>query len=351
MLRLQAYKYEILPNGEQPKLGWLRYRNSRAMLGVAKNVTLSHSCGRWYASIQTERAVEKAICSATRDVGIDLGIVRFATLSDGSPMAPLNSFKKHQVRLRRYQRAMSRKVKFSHNWQKAKRRVQGIHARIGNARRDFLHKATTTISQNHAMVCIEDLRVRNMSKSSKGSPEAPGKNVRAKSGLNKAILDQGWFEFRRQLQYKLNWVGGRLVAVPPHHTSLACPRCDYVSARNRTSQAKFECARCGYENHADVVGAMNILARGYRVIACGEEGAGSGQKTGTAGTVGVARPHGHVDDSNLRHWTASRRTLGRMRVKCLRQSAAVRKRHRRVRTPALAAFGVRRSQARQGRRR
>ena len=157
MLRLQAYKYEILPNGEQPKLGWLRYRNSRAMLGVAKNVTLSHSCGRWYASIQTERAVEKAICSATRDVGIDLGIVRFATLSDGSPMAPLNSFKKHQVRLRRYQRAMSRKVKFSHNWQKAKRRVQGIHARIGNARRDFLHKATTTISQNHAMVCIEEL--------------------------------------------------------------------------------------------------------------------------------------------------------------------------------------------------
>jgi putative transposase len=264
-----------------PKLGWLRYRNSRVMLGVAKNVTLSHSCGRWYASIQTERAVERPISSATRDVGIDLGIVRFATLSDGSPVEPLNSFKKHETRLRRYQRAMSRKVKFSRNWQKAKRRVQAIHARIGHARRDFLHKATTTISQNHAMVCIEDLRVRNMTQSSKGSAEAPGKNVRAKSGLNKAILDQGWFEFRRQLDYKLNWAGGRLVAVPPHHTSLTCPACNYVSARNRRSQAKFKCVQCGYENHADVVGALNVLARGYRVIACGERGSGSGQKTGT----------------------------------------------------------------------
>jgi len=111
-----------------PKLGWLRYRNSRAMLGVVKNITLSRSCGRWYASIQTERAVERPICRATRDVGIDLGITRFATLSDGSPVAPLNSFRKHEARLRRYQRAMSRKVKFSHNWHKAKRRVQVIHA-------------------------------------------------------------------------------------------------------------------------------------------------------------------------------------------------------------------------------
>jgi putative transposase len=264
-----------------PKLGWLRYRNSQAMLGVAKNITLSHCCGRWYASIQTERTVEAPVHRSNRDVGIDLGIARFATLSDGSPVAPLNSFRKHEARLRRYQRALSRKVKFSHNWQKAKRRVQAIHARIGNARRDFLHKATTTISQNHAMVCIEDLQVRNMSKSSKGSAQAPGKNVQAKSGLNKAILDQGWFEFRRQLEYKLNWAGGRLVAVPPHHTSLTCPVCDYVAAQNRTSQAKFKCVQCGYENHADVVGALNVLARGYRVIACGEEGSGSGPKAGT----------------------------------------------------------------------
>ena len=129
------------------------------------------------------REVEQPVPSATSAVGIDVGIVRFATLSDGSFVAPLNSFNKHEARLRRYQRALSRKAKFSKNRQKAKWRVQNIHTRIGNARRDFLNKTTTTISKNHAMVCIEDLQVKNMSRSSKGNAQKAGKNVRAKSGL------------------------------------------------------------------------------------------------------------------------------------------------------------------------
>ncbi len=183
--------------------------------------------------------------------------------------------------MRRYQRALSRKAKFSKNRQKAQWRVQNIHTRIGNARRDFLHKTTTTISKNHAMVCIEDLQVKNMSRSSKGNAQKAGKNVRAKSGLNKSILDQGWFEFRRQLEYKLTWNGGMLVAVPPHNTSRTCPACGRVTAENRQTQAHFECVNCGYENNADVVGAMNILARGLRVAACGEDGSGLGRKTRT----------------------------------------------------------------------
>jgi len=264
-----------------PKLGWIRYRNSRDVLGTAKNITISQSGDKWYASIQTEREVEQPVPSATSAVGIDMGIARFATLSDASYIAPLNSFKRHEARLRRYQRVMSRKIKFSKNWHKAKRRVQNIHTRLSNARRDFLHKSTTTISQNHAMVCIEDLQVRNMSKSAKGSTEKPGKNAAAKSGLNKSILDQGWFEFRRQLQYKLHWAGGILVAVPPHNTSRACPACGHVAAENRQTQAHFECVDCGYQNNADVVGAMNVLARGHRVAACGEEGSGSGRKART----------------------------------------------------------------------
>jgi putative transposase len=103
------------------------------------------------------------------------------------------------VRLRRYQRAMSRKVKFSKNWQKAHRKVQTIHARIGNARRDFLHKATTTISQQYAMVCVEDLPVRNLSKSAKGTAAAPGYGVRANertgAGIPRCSLWRGrlWF--------------------------------------------------------------------------------------------------------------------------------------------------------------
>ncbi|CUB06963.1 RNA-guided endonuclease InsQ/TnpB family protein [Marinomonas fungiae] len=121
-----------------------------------------------------------------------------------------------------------------------------------------------------AMIVIEDLKVGNMSKSAKGDTENHGKNVKAKSGLNKSILDQGWYEFRRQLEYKQNWKGGLLIAVPAHYTSQTCPSCQHVAKENRTSQARFECVQCSYTNNADVVGAINVLERGHRLLACGE---------------------------------------------------------------------------------
>ena len=253
-----------------PKLGWLRYRNSREALGQVRNVTVSHSGGKWFIAIQTQRVLEQPLPMSTTAIGIDVGIARFATLSDGNYAAPLNSFKTHQQRLARYQRRMSRKQKFSNNWKKAKGKVQKIHTAIANARKDFLHKTSTTISQNHAFVCIEDLQVKNMSRSAKGNREQPGKKVAQKSGLNRSILDQGWGEFRRQLEYKVQWNGGILLAVPPHNTSRTCPCCGYVSKENRQTQAKFQCVACGYENHADVVGAINVLERGYRLLARGE---------------------------------------------------------------------------------
>jgi putative transposase len=252
-----------------PKLGWVRYRNSQDVQGAVKNVTVSGKQGKWFVSIQTEREVEQPVHPSTSIVGVDVGIARFATLSDGSFIEPLNTFRKHEQRLARYQRAMSRKTKFSNNWKKAKAKITKLHQKIGNIRRDYLHKTTTTISQNHAMVCIEDLQVRNMSKSAAGSSEAPGKNVKAKSGLNKSILDQGWFEFRRQLEYKQAWRGGQVVAVNPRNTSRTCPCCGHVSAENRQTQARFACVECGFEENADLVGAINILAAGHAVLACG----------------------------------------------------------------------------------
>ncbi|WP_455233308.1 RNA-guided endonuclease InsQ/TnpB family protein [Geopseudomonas aromaticivorans] len=248
-----------------PKLGWLRYCNSREALGELRNVTVSLNGGRWFVSIQTRREVEIPVPRGGA-VGIDLGIARFATLSDGAFYEPLNSFKRHEAALRKAQQALSRKQKFSSNWMRAKARVQRIHARIGNARRDYLHKTSTAISQNHALVFVEDLQVRNLSRSAAGTAEQPGRNVRAKSGLNKSILDQGWFEFRRQLDYKLAWAGGHLVAVPPQNTSRTCPCCGHVSAENRRTQAEFRCVDCGFEENADVVGAINVLRRGEAVL-------------------------------------------------------------------------------------
>ncbi len=191
-------------------------------------------------SLQTEREVEQPIPKGGA-VGIDMGVARFATLSDSTFYAPLNSFKRHETALRKAQQAMSRKMRFSNNGKKAKAKVQKIHSRIGNARRDYLYKTSTAISKNHAMVCIEDLRVRNLSRSAAGTTEQPGRSVRAKSGLNKSILDQDWFAFRCQLDYKLAWNGGHLIAVPPQNTSRTCPCCAHVSAENRQTQARLAC--------------------------------------------------------------------------------------------------------------
>lgn len=253
-----------------PKLGWLRYRNSRAVPGEVRNVTVSCVAGKWFISIQTRREVDTVRTAATSAVGIDMGVVRFATLSDGTPVEPANCFKRHQQRLARYQRQMSRKMRFSKNWRKAKARVQRLHTRIANMRRDFLHKASTTICAGHAIICIEDLQIGNMVRSAKGTVQQAGRHVAQKRGLNRSILDQGWGEFRRQLSYKMTWGGGTLIAVPPHHTSQTCPCCGHVAAANRRSQAAFECITCGYQNHADVVGAINIRERGLRLLACGE---------------------------------------------------------------------------------
>ena len=270
---LQGFKIEQ-HNGRilLPKLGWLRYRNSREILGMAKNITVSRKCGKWYASMQTEREIEPAIHPSTSMVGMDVGIARFATLSDGQVFEAINSFKQKQARLARYSRALARKVKFSSNWKKQKGRITQLHSTIANIRKDYLHKTTSTISQNHAMIVIEDLQISNMSKSAKGTVSAHGRNVKAKSGLNLSILDQGWFEFRRQLEYKQAWAGGQVITVPPQYTSQRCSCCGTVSKDNRQSQAKFACVSCGYESNADLNAAKNILAAGHAVLACGVTG-------------------------------------------------------------------------------
>ena len=253
-----------------PKVGWVRYRNSREVLGTVKNVTVSRSGDKWYVSIQTEREIEVPKHPANSAIGIDMGVVRFATLSDGSFIEPLNSFKNHERKLACEQRRLARKAKFSNNWHRQKRKITRLHQRIANVRADFLHKTSTAISKNHAIVVLEDLQIKNMSASAKGSLEQPGRNVNQKRGLNRSILDQGWYEFRRQLEYKQVWRGGMVLAVPPQNTSRSCPNCGHVSADNRKTQAQFLCVVCGHSENADLVAAINILAAGHAVSACGE---------------------------------------------------------------------------------
>jgi putative transposase len=252
-----------------PRIGWVRYRNSRAMRGVAKNITISRKADRWFASIQVEYEVATPVHFSTSQVGIDLGVVRFATLSDGTHIDPLNALKKRETRLRRYQRMMAKKKKFSQNWNKAKAKVAKLHQAVANSRKDFLHKLTTTQTKTHGMIVIEDLKVSNMSRSASGTLDEPGKQVRQKSGLNRAILDQGWAEFRRQLEYKMLWGGGLLIAVPAINTSRTCPCCGHVSKDSRKTQADFVCVECGFAANADDAASLNILAAGRAALAAG----------------------------------------------------------------------------------
>ena len=253
-----------------PKIGWVRYRNSRTIIGTIKNVTVTAKGGKWYVSIQTEYEQETPVHSSSdSDIGIDMGIVRFATLSDGRYFEPINAFHSLKGRLAKLQHQLKHKTKGSNNWKKLVAKISKLHHRIANIRKNFLHQISNTISKNHATVYVEDLQVKNMSKSAKGTVENPGKNIRQKAGLNRAILDQAWYEFRRQLEYKLRWRGGQLIPVSPQYTSQCCPACGHTAKENRTTQALFACVKCGYTANADVVGAMNVLQRGRALSAAG----------------------------------------------------------------------------------
>jgi len=247
-----------------PKIGLVRFWKSRPLDGTIKNVTVSRTGKHWFVAFQAEIDLPDPVHPSTAEVGIDLGIATFAAFSDGTLLLPLNALRTNERKLARAQQALSRKVKFSQNWKKQQARVNTLHTRIANCRHDFLHQHSTQISKNHAVVVVEDLQVRNMSKSAKGTLEEPGRNVGAKAGLNKAILDQGWGMFRRMLEYKQQWRGGEVIAINPRFTSQTCPECGHVSAKNRLQQALFSCEQCGYSYHADVVAAKNILARGQR---------------------------------------------------------------------------------------
>ena len=255
-----------------PKIGWMGYRKSRDIIGTIKNVTVSRRGEKWDVSIQTEYEVVSSAPNPS-EIGIDMGVKRFATLSNGDFVEPLNAFKQEQEKLAKLQRKLARQKKGSRNSRKTKRKIARLHRYIADSRRDFLHKTSTKIAKNHSIICVEDLKVSNMSASARGTKESPGKNVKQKSGLNRSILDQGWYGFFQMLSYKLEQRGGKLIKVDPRNTSRTCPRCGLVSAENRKSQATFACIGCGYRSNADEVGAINILRAGRARLACETSGA------------------------------------------------------------------------------
>ena len=265
-----------------PKIGWVGFFHSQMVEGRVKNITVTSRARKWYASVQVEQELEIGKHPSQGEIGIDAGIKSFAAFSDGTLVAGVNSFRRHEEGLAREQQKLARKKKGSSNWKRQKRKISGIHHTIANVRSDFVHKLSSEISKNQARVYVEALNIRGMSSSAWGTTEAPGRNVRAKSGLNKSILDQGWGEFKRQLAYKLDWKGGELVEVNSRYTSQMCSCCGDVAKENRRTQSIFECQDCGHEENADINAAKNILTVGQTGMACGSNRVG-GRKQEPAG--------------------------------------------------------------------
>ena len=276
-----------------PKLGWVRLRLSQPVDGTLRNVSLTREGAgpgaRWHVALQVECAQTlQALEVVAPTLGIDLGVAAFAATSEGELVQPLRALARQQVRLARYQRSVSRKKKGSANRKKAAQRLGALHRRIARQRNDWLHQLSTRLANEHAAVALEDLRVQAMSASARGTADAPGRNVRQKAGLNRGILDAAWGEFARQLTYKLQWRGGRVILVDPAYTSRTCRLCGHEAADNRRTQALFSCVACGHTDHADVHAAKNILAAGHAVWARERDSAAEPAACGGA----VRRPRG-----------------------------------------------------------
>ena len=176
-----------------PKIGWLKYFNSQNVFGEIKNITVSCKAGNWFIAIQTEREVSISAHAKNDMIGIDVGVAKFAMLSTRQSYKSIHALKSKYQQLKFRQKRLSRKIKFSRNWIKCKNKLSRFHHHIANVRLDYLHRTSHDISKNHAMIVLEDLQIKNMSKSASGTMVNPGVNE-AKSGLNRAILDQGWGE-------------------------------------------------------------------------------------------------------------------------------------------------------------
>ena len=247
-----------------PKIGWVRFRDTRPMRGVCKNVAVSLDALGWHISFACEFEGEASLGLA-EEVGIDRGVANIIALSTGElASAPIERLRVQDRKNRKAQSSASRRKRGSKRYIKARKRAGACKAKAARIRKDWSHKATTTLANRFGVVVIEALKTRNMTASAAGTVEEPGRNVAQKTGLNRSILEHGWFQFETFLSYKLSAAGGKLVKVDPRNTSRTCYNCGSIDARSDESQARFLCVECSQEPHADVNAAKNILWAGTR---------------------------------------------------------------------------------------
>ena len=242
-------QYFIVPSGFKtdankliiPKfLEGIEYRDKSSIPQDIRQIVVTRDVDRYYASIQYEATGETSKGNGT--IGIDMGIKHFATTSDGLQVEPLNSMRKHEKRLKRQQK------KGSNNRRKQIARVRKIHQQIRDARMDFNHKVSTAIAKHYGTVVIEDLNIQGMQRN---------------HHIAKSVTDQGWYQFRQMLTYKMQWRKGELIEIGRFDpSSKMCSKCGNIKHDLKLSDRIYHCNVCGLSIDRDLNAAINILHMG-----------------------------------------------------------------------------------------
>ncbi|MBD3143992.1 transposase [Microbispora camponoti] len=251
-------------------IGHVRVHRHRPVRGRVKTISVKREGNRWYVILSCDDVPAEPLPQTGAAVGLDMGVASLATTSDGDPLDNPRHLAASAGRLAAAQRALARKKRGSRRRRKAVAWVAALHAKVRRQRQDYAHKQALALVAAYDLIVYEDLRIANMTRSAAGTIVQPGRNVAAKSGLNRSILDAGWGVFLRVLAHKAESAGRELIAVNPANTSRTCSRCGHCAKDNRLTQARFRCQACGHEAHADVNAAKNILRAGLALRGAAE---------------------------------------------------------------------------------
>ncbi|MBC6450106.1 RNA-guided endonuclease InsQ/TnpB family protein [Actinokineospora xionganensis] len=250
-----------------PKVGWVRFRWSRAVADGVKSYRVTRDgARRWHIAFNVlPTPIPPPGAGAV--VGVDRGVVVSAALSTGELLSAPTLRGTEKARLLRLQRKLARAQRGSNRRGKVKTAIARLRARETDRRKDWVEKISTRLAREFDVIAFEDLKISKMTRSARGTLDVPGRGVRQKAGLNRGILANGWGLLVTRLEHK---APGRVVKVDPRFTSQRCSACGVVDREARESQAAFRCRSCGFAANADVNAALNIrFAAGHAVAARG----------------------------------------------------------------------------------
>ena len=249
------------------KIGTIKIKLHRPIEGKIKTATIKYEAGQWFCVFSCEVEAPLPLPASNQEVGIDLGLLHFATLSDGSFIDNPRHYRKAEKVLARRQQVKDRRKRGSHRREKARRLMAKAHRKIRNQRRDFQHKQSRKLVNTYQLIVFEDLQTENLVKRPKPKQDAQtGKylanGASAKGGLNKSILDAGWGMFVDMVSYKAECAGRTLVKVNPYKTSQICSRCLQECPHKDLDERVHICVHCGVVLDRDTNAALNILRLG-----------------------------------------------------------------------------------------